>query len=246
MKEPAKPILATLTATCLALMAMPSVSLAQSSGSTADVDDILANEILARESFEGTDPDEAIIEPEKAYENERQKASEEVHQKLETRYGKRLLEFLEQNFPEAHEHLIYTLEEDPIKARAVLDNLFKMLRRYRHLAQKDPTEANIFFAHQRSELQTYEIAKNIRMMREAHKQGQAVSAEAIAAAEAQLEVHLNEAFTNKLKYQKTELQELEQEVAKLRKLLKFREQNRQQIINKRKEELLGTNHPLHW
>lgn len=192
------------------------------------------------EPLDGDDSEEAIHKREEAM------ARQFLSRKLESRGGQGMLRILERRFPEAKEHLLRQVEKDPIEAREIFERLRELVGQYRELARENPAEAEMFVQHQRMEMVSHKLAAQIHRAHEAERYGVDVKPGKIEALEDKLRETLTELLELKLEYQQIELEELENEVEELSRLLEFREQNKDKIVEKRMNEILGEHDPLEW
>ncbi|MEM6886183.1 MAG: hypothetical protein AAF571_14235 [Verrucomicrobiota bacterium] len=150
--------------------------------------------------------------------------------------GQRLSAFVQAKFPkEVHSYLQTMIQNDPDAAKYFIKYLHDVQEEYQLLLEEAPEEAEM-----RLQIERHESLSKV--LSEQYTPG-SDNSEKLAA---RIKAEITAAFDLKLKVQKAELEFLENEVTELRELMNQRTAARDQVIQRRLDELTGKRTHMEW
>ncbi|MEO0794784.1 MAG: hypothetical protein AAFX93_06465 [Verrucomicrobiota bacterium] len=166
----------------------------------------------------------------------------EINEWLSSDEGKGLKEFVQKEFSNDVWKIINArIEYEPWKALEALEYLGEIMVEYYEILPYSRKKADKFLDHSRLEVESYALAENIMQLEEDGEQAKEVSD-----LKKKLKGNLEKAFDSKIELQEAEIKNLKDEVKELESLIEKRIENRDQIIQRRLNELLGQQDYLEW
>jgi hypothetical protein len=157
----------------------------------------------------------------------------------------RVAAFYKKNAPEVLEVLGKLKAEDPEEAEELYHGMVERYFELTELAEEEPQAARQRLQYERAEFKTWQLGQEIRTLNRQARRSPEAKAQ-VAAKEKELKALLTKLFDFKLKHEKEQLAEMEEEIEEFKGLLERREKNRDKIILRRLSELSGNEEDLEW
>lgn len=147
-----------------------------------------------------------------------------------------VLEFLENNFPRRHDRMMKMRKRSPKKFRRYMKDDLPRFRRLRMMKEADPDEFQWQKKHLKQRTESHELVDQYFEATDADK----------PQIKTKIKEQLSELFDLKHKHQQQRVKRAEKKLTKLQRRLERRVKNRDQIIEKRLNELLSDYDDLTW
>jgi hypothetical protein len=157
----------------------------------------------------------------------------------------RVAAFYKKNAPEVLEVLGRLKDENPEEAEELYEGMVDRYFELTEMAEEEPQAARQRLQYERAEFKTWQLGQEIRQLNREARRSPEAKAKA-AAKEKELKTLLTKLFDFKLKHEKEQLVEMEEEIEEFKELLERREQNRDKIIMRRLSQLSGNEEDLEW
>ena len=182
-------------------------------------------------------------EPSKKYKSKQQdsrprgRTIEDLKRELGADWEKIILEMIEAEQPDEIETLKQEKRKNPAQYENRLAKLWNDIRRLEKYRNEDPARYDEFKKQLMLERDCRKLAQKFRKSDDENIKSKLKT---------DLKSRLNELFSLREAEREEKLRELEQEIARLKEMLAFREKNRHKIIEKRLREMLDEDELLQW
>lgn len=147
------------------------------------------------------------------------------------------MHFTKKRMPLTYKMLCELKQEEPEEFEEYIEEIFDGIEHFRCIAEVDPAAAQALLRAHEMELETQHLAEEIHATHDDAK---------VETLRTKLRAKLSKAFELHLKEPLFELKMLEKEVAEIRTMLEKRRANKESIIQRRLDELIGEHDDLGW